>query len=59
MKNNKMTAEEHDANKLGKRYSERFMEEMVGNIMYIIIRQTQKCVIPEKFLTGREWGSKK
>ena len=27
MKNNKITAEEHDANKLGKRYSERFMEE--------------------------------
>ena len=27
MKNNKITAEEHDANKLGKRYSARFMEE--------------------------------
>ena len=34
-------------------------KKMVGNIMYIIIRQSQKCAIPEKFLTGRERGSKK
>ena len=53
MKNNKITAEEHDANKLGKRYSARFMEEN-GLQHYVYYHQANTKMRYSRKIPNRE-----